>query len=75
MLIDDIAKPLSSEQKVYSVDITQIRKRNASLVLRLVACSFNFLQAKSLSSRNTIPCLGENFSLFRTEASQIVCPL
>ena len=41
----------------------QIRKRNASLVCRSIACSFNFSQAPGGKLRkkksNTIPCLGQ----------------
>ena len=68
----------------------QIRKRNASLLRRSIACSFSFSQAPgrrlrkerdssqsglSLSARNTIPCLGQVFNPFMTEAIQIVYPV
>ena len=64
----------SISHSVYSVDIMQIRKRNASLVRRSIASSFNFSQARS-----TIPCLGQRqlklYTLFRTAKPKIIsCP-
>ena len=44
MSIDGIV--MSGKQSVYSVDIMQIGKRNASLVRRSIVSSFNFSQVK-----------------------------
>ena len=44
-------------QSIYSVDIMQMRKRNASLVRRSVASSFNFSQAPGRRLRKERDCL------------------
>ena len=46
----------SISQPVYSVDIMQIRKRNASLVRRSIASSLNFLQAPGRRQRKERDC-------------------
>ena len=61
-------------QSVYSVDIMQIWKRNASLVRRSIASSFNFSQAPGRRLRKERDCLqsglkslsSQNHTLFRT---------
>ena len=52
--IDDIV--MSGKQSVYWVDIMQILKRNASLVRRSIASSFNFSQGPGRRRRKERDC-------------------
>ena len=60
MLIDDIV--MSGKQSIYSVDIMQIRKRNASLVRRSIASSFNYSPSSQAKKRKRLLAVGVKVS-------------